>query len=884
MNRTNRRKVLECGGGDTALERCCSAADKVVFSVRMPFESGVALRLPPHSMTQAWIGRLIAMVALLFVWQASAGGLEILTTPSKSPHCVTLVGRGIASESPIVIDTNDYSVVQLAANFFADDVQRVTGRRLLVTHSPAVAPQMIICGTLGHNALVDGLTANGKLEDIDEIRGRWEATLWEVVTNPFPGVERALVIAGSDRRGAAYGLMELSEKIGVSPWYWWADVPPRHHNLLAIKVSSPQVEAPRVKYRGIFINDEDWGLNPWASKTFDPKFGNVGPKTYEKVFELMLRLRLNYLWPAMHACSTSFGSVPENAVLADRFGIVVGSSHCEPMLYNNIHWNEKNQGRWNYALNRDAIHDTWEDTAKARGQYEAVWTLGIRGIHDAPMERPPNDMPGKIKLMTSIFQDQLNLLNQFVTTHWGPVAQCFVPYKEVLPIYDAGLQVPDDVTLVWVDDNFGYLRRLSSPAERRRSGGAGVYWHISYYGSPHSYTWINTTAPALMWEELHKAWQNDAGTLWVLNAGDIKPGEIGIDYFARLAWNPEGFNLGAQRQFLDDFAVENFGKSQAKRITALLMEFYRLGTVRKPELMDRAWALSLAPEEAKQLERGYHSLLAEEESLASSVPAGARDAFEETVGFPAGVLAESGLIFMADRKIQNGIETSANQKKISKLRDDLELQVQDFNTKIAGGKWNHMMPGLVTGKDLMKWSSEVRWPWGESAPAKAAAGSNRPPVSQLWRDAATADRRTARARGQWCVVEGLGPSGRAVSLQPQNLSASWNESDTNAPSLGFNFTSPAGDAAAFVDFLPTFRICPGMKLRVAVSVDDRPAMLVEVPGSSGAENETGAIRQFAVQNNFTRARVSLANLAAGKHVFRIRAVDPGVVIDQVSLP
>ena len=360
---------------------------------------------------------------------------------------------------------------------------------------------------------------------------------------------------GSDRRGTAYGLLQLSEKIGVSPWYWWADVPVPHRDTVALRLAAPQVETPGVKYRGIFINDEDWGINLWAARTFDPQFKNIGPKTYEKVFELMLRLRLNYLWPAMHKCSTEFGSVPENIALADQYAIVAGSSHCEPMLCNNVHWNEKTQGPWNYSLNRDAIRAYWEASAKTRGQREAVWTLGIRGIHDAAMETPPTALPDRIQLVASVIQDQRALLDQYVTKQWGSVAQCFVPYKEVLPIYDAGLQVPDDVTLVWVDDNFGYIRRFSAPAERLRPGGAGVYWHLSYYGNPHSYTWINTTAPALMWEEFHKAWENDARTLWVINVGDLKPMEIGMDYFARLAWNPDGFALGAQRQFLQDFAA-----------------------------------------------------------------------------------------------------------------------------------------------------------------------------------------------------------------------------------------------------------------------------------------------------------------------------------------
>ncbi|HEU5396419.1 MAG TPA: glycosyl hydrolase 115 family protein, partial [Verrucomicrobiae bacterium] len=436
-------------------------------------------------------------IAALLLPCSGFAACDILTAPSAAPECVTLAGS--QGEATIVTDTNDAAVVQLAANFFADDVQRVTGHRPAVANTPAKAASVILAGTLGHSAVIDRLAASGKLADLDKIRGRWEATLWEIVDHPLPGVDRALVIVGSDRRGTAYGFMQLSEKIGVSPWYWWADVPPQHHETLAARVPSPQVDMPGVKYRGFFINDEDWGLNPWASKTFDPKFGNIGPKTYEKVFELMLRLRLNYLWPAMHACSTEFGATPENYLLADKFAIVAGSSHCEPMLCNNVHWNEKEKGPWNYSLNRDTIHSYWEDNVKARSAEEAVWTLGIRGIHDRSMETPPRALPDKIKLVDQVIQDQRELLDRYVATNWGPVAQCFVPYKEVLPIYDAGLKVPDDVTLVWVDDNFGYLRRLSNPAERQRSGGAGVYWHISYYGGPHSYTWIDTTAPALIW-------------------------------------------------------------------------------------------------------------------------------------------------------------------------------------------------------------------------------------------------------------------------------------------------------------------------------------------------------------------------------------------------
>lgn len=824
------------------------------------------------------------IIAGLPLLAAAALNCEILDKPLDGADGITLVAGKV--RAALVVADQDEPVVHLAANLLADDVQRVSGQRPVVTNTPAAAPQLVIAGTLGQSPLIQTLVADGKLKDLDTLRGRWEGTHMEMVEQPFPGVARALVIVGSDRRGTAYGLMHLSEVIGVSPWYWWADVPPRHREALAIRVPTPQMDAPDVKYRGFFINDEDWGLFPWASKTFDPEFKNIGPKTYARVFELMLRLRLNYLWPAMHACSTEFGSVPENVALADQFGIVAGSSHCEPMLCNNVHWNEKARGLWNYSLNRDAIHSYWEDNVKARGSEEAVWTIGIRGIHDAGMERPPNDLPGRIKLMSEVFRDQRELLDRYVTRKWGPVAQCFVPYKEVLPIYDAGLPVPDDVTLVWVDDNFGYLRRLSSSAERRRLGGAGVYWHLSYYGGPHSYTWINTTAPALMWEELHKAWENDARTIWVINVGDLKPMEIGIDYFSRLAWHPDGLPLGMQRRFLTGFAVANFGEKFAAPMAELLMEFYRLGTIRKPELMEREWALSLTPEEAKQLADDYQKMLDRERVLADAMPHEARDAFTELVGFSVQVLGETGQIFLADRHVQRGENVSANAEQINRLRGDLERQVRNYNTNLAGGKWNYIMPGLVTGKNLMAWNSQVRWPWGEksASPTNAVAKGNSPAAGMHWRDAATADRQIATGPARWSAVEGLGPSGRAMALQPANLAASWPEDDAAAPALEFDFDGKTGDAEAWVDFLPTFRLCPGMKLRVAVSVDGAAPAMIEVPGSSGAENENGRVRSEAVQDNYVRAKVPLPALVAGRHTLKIRAVDPGVVIDRLVLP
>ena len=796
----------------------------------------------------------------------------LLTAVASRASDFPLVENGHAVA--IVVDKGDAEVVRIAANLLAADIERVSGQR-----PAAQASVEVIAGTLGQSALIDRLAKEGKLKGLDKIQGRWEATLTQLIDHPIEGVDRALVIVGSDRRGTAYGLTRLSEKIGVSPWSWWADVPTPRQKRLTISLAEPETDAPGVKYRGIFINDEDWGMHPWAKGTFEPQNGGIGPKTYERVFELMLRLRLNYIWPAMHEVTHEFHLNPQSIELADRYGIVAGASHCEPMLYNNVKWNEGRLGKWDYSINRDRIHDVWEQEAQTRGDKEAVWTLGIRGIHDRGMEGPP-DPKTRISILTDVFRDQRALLDKYVTKAYGPVAQCFVPYKEVLPLYDAGLPVPEDVTLVWTDDNFGYIRRLGAPAERSRSGGAGIYWHLSYYGFPHSYTWINTTAPALMWEELRKAWENDARNLWVINVGDLKPMEIGIDYFSKLAWNPEAMGPDSQPGFLRAFAAQQFGPALAEPFAQLLERFYRLGTIRKPELMDREWALGLPESAAAGLRRDYQSLLDDEAKLAATVPAESRDAYFELVGFPARILGTTGLVFMTDRDAQFGDASSGGETEIARLHASLEVLVSRFNNDTAGGKWKGMMPGTVTGRNLTAWNSQVRWPWGEKPadrPKRAVADP------RAWRDAADAESRTAAGIAQWTTVLGLGPSGRALALKPAGLASTWKEDDASAPTLTYRFNAK-GPGEALIDFLPTFRLYPGTQLRVAVTLDDGTATIVEIPGSSGKEDENGPNRRNGVQNNSVRARVPLPGLTPGAHILKIRAIDPGVVIDRLSLP
>ena len=434
----------------------------------------------------------------------------------------------------------------------------------------------MLIGTLGQSPLIDRLVTDGRLE-ARQIRGKWESFL-------ITTVDGSLVIAGSDRRGTAYGVFELSQAIGVSPWYWWADVAPAHRDNLFLPAGTREFGPPSVQYRGIFLNDEDWGLQPWAAKTFEPEVGNLGPKTYAKICELLLRLKANTLWPAMHDVSTAFNELPENKLVADRYGIVMGSSHCEPLLRNNVgEWPKDNPAAYNFLTNPQGVTQYWAERLQTNGKYENFYTIGMRGIHDGPMQGPRGEAQ-IVDTLNRIFTVQRGLLAKYVDPDPTQVPQIFCAYKEVLSYYRGSLRVPPDVTVVFPDDNFGYMRYFPTSEEiAARPGGFGAYYHISYLGYPLSYVWLNTTPPALIWEEMSKAYDHGLQKFWMLNVGDLKPGEIGIDFFLQMAWDINRWNLKTLPDYLKSFAADQFGSAPANGIAAVLADYYRLGFQRKPE-------------------------------------------------------------------------------------------------------------------------------------------------------------------------------------------------------------------------------------------------------------------------------------------------------------
>jgi hypothetical protein len=650
--------------------------------------------------------RLFVVVSLLAGLGGGAAAGAELVAEQYADGDLRLADR--QSSADVYVDADDHKVVTIAAGLLAEDVERVTRRRPDVTNdADGLSGHAVLIGTLGQSRVIDQLVEAGKI-DVSEVEGQWETFVILVVDEPLPGVERGLVIAGSDRRGTAFGVFEVSEQIGVSPWYWWADVPVEQRESLVIRAGTYRQGPPSVKYRGIFINDEDWGLHPWAAKTFDPEFGDIGPKTYEKVYELILRLKGNHLWPAMHGCTIEFGAVPENVTLAHDWAIVMGAAHCEPMNRNNVWWRQDGEGPWRYDINRENMVAYWREWAENRGSYEAVWTVGMRGIHDTGMEGP-EDIHEQVKLLEQAIADQRELIRRHVDPNVEQVPQVFTPYKEALEHYQAGLTLPDDVTILWAEDNYGYIRQLSSPEEQKRSGGAGVYYHISYLGWPRPYLWLNTTPPALIWQQMSLAYDYGAQEIWMLNVGDIKPGEIGMEFWHRMAWDIDRYGRDSQPVFLREWAARDFGEEHAEEIAEIMGEYYRLGFVRKSELMGDDLFSLVNYREAEGYLESYRAIRERADALYEQLPERQRDAYYQLVQYPvriAALVAETYINADFSRFYAQQGRASADDyaQKSNAAREQIYAETDYYNNDLADGKWKHQM--LVKG--ISWWN--LTWP------------------------------------------------------------------------------------------------------------------------------------------------------------------------------
>ena len=840
--------------------------------------------------------RILFFVALLLPLPAWASPVVLLdsdSAASATAPAFPLVADGRAA--PLVLPPDAPEVVRIAARDLAADIERVSGVRPDILDTPpadAALPRVEL--SLAPAALA----------------GRWEAF-------QLSARRHVLAVSGSDRRGLAYGVYELSRRIGVSPWHWWADVPVVRRPELLFSVGDEPVDQPAVKYRGIFINDEDWGLVPWAAKTHEPEVGNIGPKTYGRMFELLLRLRANLLWPGMHPTTTPFHQVPGNAAAADRYAIILGSSHAEPMLRNNVGEWTAPKDDYNYVANRDGVLAYWEQRVKERTSGESIFTLGMRGIHDSAIVGPKNQRE-RIATLTEIFGKQRDMLAR----HLGGgdstrVAQMFCPYKEVLEDYLAGLSVPDDVTIVWPDDNFGYIRRFATPAERARSGGLGVYYHLSYLGAPLAWLWFDSLPPSLVWSEMTRAYEQGARTLWVANVGDLKANEQSAEFFLDLAWHADRTTPDAPSRFLRAMAARDFGPAHADKIANIWARHQSLAFARKPEHLQ--WHLPKTPYAPTTLTEAeisarlasYAALSRDAAAVAAELPADAQDAFFQLVGYPVSAaaaaneryfLAELARLQKARGEDAAALNTFAASERAAKRVSELTKR---YNEEISGGKWRHILS--INGLSTREWRSfqpdpipplgspgSAGVPAGQSpssvpslsAPSPLVAPPDARPGDFVERDGVVsilaghfAGQQDLASGAGWRSIAGLGRGGTAVTVLPSTAEIAAN----SAPRLSYRFHVSTSDAQATVRvrLVPTHPIVSGKGLRLALAFDDGAPLPLAV--TSGFDPKSEAWKQ-RVLSNATEATLKLpAPLTPGWHTLHLVAVDAGVVVDKIVL-
>ena len=609
------------------------------------------------------------------------------------------------TQCQIVVSKKDVPLAQKMAQVLSDDIERVTGVKPAISNSAVKGATVVLATVDQASKLVPGIK-------VSDLRGSWER--YRIVTR-----DNQLIIIGSDARGLAYGVLHVSERIGVSPWYWFADVPVAKKSQIDYTEDFTS-KSPSIKYRGIFINDEDWGLKTWSARNFEKELGDIGPKTYDKVCELILRLKGNMVAPAMHTCTGAFYSHPESQRVAAEWGIMITTSHCEPLLFNNAapsEWTKERDGEWNYETNSATILKKLDNRIRETAQYDNIYTMGMRGLHDEAM-KGSTDPKDRARTLEKVFQKQRQILEKYKKTKAEKQPQIFVPYKETLDIYDAGLRVPDDITIVWPDDNYGYMKRVSNAAENKRKGGSGVYYHLSYLGTPHDYLWMATTPPMLMYEELKKAYDAGADRYWLLNVGDIKPMEIEMQQFFDMAWDFSAFSYDNVNRYQAEWLARTFltkldnMTSRLPELTTqfqfILDNYYRLAWDRKPEFMgyEFEWsgdALDALHDTDFSFETGtaqkrlvdYESICEAYDMIERNINPEQRPAIFEMLGYAVHSAYQMNRKFLyAQRNHETGsfvyvvMAFNANDK-IEQLRER-------YNTQLDG-KWRDMISEIPPG-------------------------------------------------------------------------------------------------------------------------------------------------------------------------------------------
>lgn len=703
--------------------------------------------------------------------------------------------------------------------------------------------------------------------------------------------EGNLYIIGSDAHGLAYGILEVSRLLGVSPWVWWADSEPKHLSSFSLKDGYHKEEAPSVEFRGIFINDEDWGLMPWASKHYEPSDvkGRIGPKTNARIFELLLRLRANTYWPAMHECTKPFFLTEGNREVARQYGIYIGGSHCEPMASSTAgEWRVRGKGEYDYVNNSDNVYRFWEDRVKEVADQPILYTIGMRGVHDGAMQGAKTVEEQKAVLERAI-KDQRHLLAQYVNKDSTQVPQLFIPYKEVLDVYNAGLKVPEDVCLVWCDDNYGMVRHFPTAEERARKGGNGIYYHVSYWGRPHDYLWLGTFSPSLLFQQMSLAWHKGIQKFWILNVGDIKPAEYQIELFMDMAWDMNRIypgdrpddELKPNNQWLvkheKAFYTREFGASMAAKMLPVMQESYRLAYIRKPEFLantrceewDKKYSII---SDLPWSEEYIQARLADYQQLANQVtaiekkmldkaiakgelPKEKKDEFYQLFKYPVQAAAQMNnkLLYGQLARHAKAEDRDGYWAKSDAAFDSIVRMTKVYNEGFYNqGKWMGIMDFQPRKQPVFNRVPHV---------VAKEPMSKEPQFVARWNA-------TDCKAGKPIAWYGLGYEGKAAGI-------------AKGQKLIFEFTDKAlrqlkSDSVTIeVRMVPSHPV-NGNKLRFALSLDGAPAVVREYQTEGRSE-------QWKVNTLQCQARViiTLPIAKLKKHTISIEALDEGVVLDQL---
>ena len=831
--------------------------------------------------------------AFLFVLLGTVLGAaaQDLVAPRSVPGAFAVAAAGKVAS--VYVDSTDDWLVQKAAALLQTDLEAVTGHRPLLLHTwNAASGNCIVVAGL-HAGLVQKMVAAGQL-DVQALDGKWEAFSIQTVHAKARGAASTLVITGSDKRGVAYGVFELSRQLGVSPWYWWADVPVKKKAEVFIRTGVHRFNSPSVKYRGIFINDEAPAFSGWTKE----KFGGVNHLVYEKVFELLLRLKANFLWPAMWGNAFNDDD-PLNPVLADKWGIVMSTSHHEPMLRAQQEWKRYGKGAWNYDSNAAVLQQFWRKGIENMGTHESVVTVGMRGDGDMPMTRGT-----ATSLLEKIVADQRKIIAGVTGKPASATPQVWALYKEVQDYYDKGMRVPDDVTLLLCDDNWGNIRKLPRLTDKPRSGGYGIYYHFDYVGGPRNYKWLNTNNIARVWEQMHLAYEYGVNKIWVVNVGDLKPVELPISFFLDYAWDTKRWNEDNLSSYYTRWADEQFGPAHAEEIGGIMQKYARYSARRKPELLDQNTYSLTAYGEAHRMVEEYNQLLQQAQRMDSLLPAGYRDAFFELVLHP--VLASANLTELYLEVAENhyraaknlsGANTHAVRVKQLYQKDSL-IGVQYH--ALRNGKWNHMMDQTHIGYTYWQQPPVNKMPAVVYGNDPAGGGTipvttNAAPVSDSRKlvpkeagnrfyekegtvsmEAEHWTKAVQPAGIRWKVISGIGREGAGVTTFPVTAALPLG---TASPHLEYDFyCTDTGQAAFHLFFSPTLNFSGDTTgLQYAVSLDN------EAPQVFSLNREDANVRTWEgwVASNIILRKSTHALKNPGKHTLKYWMISPAVVLQKL---